>query len=56
MFWEVEQIPFTELSLFTLKGQKILNETERTTCPVNKRYQVKLPWKEDIPMFQIPTT
>ncbi len=47
-FWEVEQIPSTEPSLYTPKEQKILNETERTTCRVNKRYQVKLPWKEDV--------
>ena len=47
-FWEIEQIPSTEPSLFAPKEQKILNETELTTCRVNKRYRVKLPWKQDV--------
>jgi hypothetical protein len=45
-FWEIEQIPVKKPSLYTPKEQKILEETERTTCQVNRRYQVKLPWKD----------
>ncbi|CAB4017996.1 Hypothetical predicted protein [Paramuricea clavata] len=45
-FWEIEQMPVKEPSLYTNKEQKILEETERTICRVNGRYQVKLPWKD----------
>ena len=45
-FWEIEQMPVKEPSLYTNKEQKILEETERTICRVNQRYQVKLPWKD----------
>ena len=41
-FWE---IPVKKQSLFTKKEQTILEDTERTTCQVNQRYQVKLSWK-----------